>query len=171
MKKCICCGIEKELTEYYVHPQMGDGHLNKCKNCVRNYVRQRDKALRSTTEGLMADRKRGREKYYRLYQYKPHDPEIRKKSMLEYKKRYPEKQKAKNMSNSIVPPDGTEKHHWSYCEEHWKDVIFLSNSDHNKLHRYMIYDQERMMYRTINGILLDTREAHEKYLNSIKNLE
>lgn len=28
-KKCICCGIEKDIAEYYSHSQMADGHLNK----------------------------------------------------------------------------------------------------------------------------------------------
>jgi hypothetical protein len=31
-------------------------------------------------------------------------------------------------------------------------------------HRYLIYDEERKMYRTINNILLDTKAEHEKYI-------
>ena len=34
-KVCRDCGAEKELSEFYKHPQMADGHLNKCKVCVR----------------------------------------------------------------------------------------------------------------------------------------
>ena len=42
--------------------------------------------------------------------------------------------------------------------------------DHFKAHRFLVYDQERMMYRTIGGVLLDTKEAHHKYiLDYIKN--
>ena len=90
--------------------------------------------------------------------------------MQRYKDKYPEKQLAKNKASSLPKIEGFENHHWSYNKEHSLDVISLSKSEHMKLHRYMIYDQERMMYRTINGILLDTKEAHLHYYDSLKDL-
>jgi len=66
------------------------------------------------------------------------------------------------------PFEGAEKHHWSYNSEHYKDVIWLSTKDHKKAHRFIIYDQERMMYRRIDNLqLLDTKEYHEGYIKSI----
>jgi len=37
-KKCRECNIEKPLSEYYKHKEMFDGHLNKCKECVKSRV-------------------------------------------------------------------------------------------------------------------------------------
>lgn len=41
VKRCICCGEVKQVQEeFHRHARMGDGHLNKCKVCVRRYVGQ-----------------------------------------------------------------------------------------------------------------------------------
>lgn len=151
---------------------MGDGHLNKCKNCTKKDTKEHSSFLKETDPNYVEkERKRGREKYRRLYIGSGRaKPECNKRYAL----KFPEKVKAKNMSVRLKKPfDGAEKHHWSYNEEHYKDVIWLTKKEHGKAHRFIIYDQERKMYRRIDNMeLLETKERHEVYIRfCIKNKE
>jgi hypothetical protein len=40
-KRCFKCGRTLPLDEFYPHPRMADGHLNKCKSCAKNDAKQR----------------------------------------------------------------------------------------------------------------------------------
>ena len=57
-KVCFKCNVDKPLSEYYKHAQMGDGHLNKCKECTKKDANQhRANNLERIRE---YDRKRGK---------------------------------------------------------------------------------------------------------------
>lgn len=166
MKKCFKCSLEKPLEEFYKHKQMLDGHLNKCKDCTKNDVKNREVLLRQNIDYIEKERERGRQKYYRLnYVNKRPSKEIQEKRRKMYRELYPEKYIAKNKCQHLKKEKKENHfHHWSYNEEHYKDVIELSIKDHNTAHRFIIYDQERKMYRTLDGILLDTKESHLEYI-------
>lgn len=40
MKKCFKCNLSKELFNFYKHPGMKDGYLNKCKECNKKDVKE-----------------------------------------------------------------------------------------------------------------------------------
>lgn len=169
-KVCFKCGVDKPLSEYYAHKKMADGHLNKCKSCTKSDVKKRSDDLSSNPEWIESERKRGREKYYRLGYKSQVRPDVQKR----YAAKYPEKKKARSAAQHMKPSiKGNHLHHWSYNEEHHKDVIEITPKQHAKAHRFIVYDQERMMYRRFdNNILLDTREAHENFIQyCIRELE
>ena len=173
MKQCFKCKEIKSIDDFYKHPQMPDGRVNKCKICNKKDVLENYKNNKIDPNFIIKERKRGREKHQRLYSGKTNK---NYKHKLNWVNKYPEKLKASRKSQSMSkykPFENAEKHHWSYNEEHYKNIIWLNGKDHKKAHRFIIYDQERFMYRRIDNLyLLDTKEKHEEYiLYKIKNEE
>src|SRR5690554_1566018 len=158
MKACFKCGAEKPLSDFYKHPKMADGHVNKCKECNKRDVYENREARKdyylvydrnrpNREERAIKDNERRRLKYAT-------DPEYRRK-ILETKALWDERNKLKRRAHCAVSNalrDGkifkptscehcgtSEKkiqaHHWSYAPEHWLDVIWLCTRCHGKEHR------------------------------------
>lgn len=150
---------------------MGDGHLNKCKCCAKSDSSKAYMEKSGDEEYKEKERSRSREKYRRLYVGTGKSDVKRNRKYLN---RYPEKEAAKNYSSNLIAPfDKAERHHWSYSEDHFKDVIWLLKKEHMKSHRFIVYDQERKMYRRFDtNELLHTKEKHHLFiLDCIKNKE
>lgn len=146
MKTCKECGIEKPMTEYYAHKEMADGHLNKCKSCVRHRV--------SIHAKNNAD-------YYKEYDKKranlPHRVEARKaylkteagklsrkKAHENYKKNYPLRKAAQIITANAIRDGRLTKQPCFICGENAQahhpdylrplDVMWLCVKHHNETH-------------------------------------
>lgn len=150
MKTCFKCGIEKPLSEFYAHPQMGDGHLNKCKQCTcRDTKKRTDKLSKTNLEWVLKERERCRMKGRRFFESGgrwERFPETLKK----YRAKYPEKTKAHNaVSNAIR--EGKMKSEPCFCgakahahhDDYSKplDVIWLCPKHHSE-HHVKLREQE-----------------------------
>jgi hypothetical protein len=171
VKTCFKCKTEKAINLFYKHPKMKDGYLGKCKECAKQDVKINIAGNYKNPDYVKKERKRNRDKYYRLsYGLLKRTPQKRRQAQEIYKKKYPEKYQAKIKAGRLIKK-GFHGHHWSYNEKHFKDIIYLLPIEHCKFHRFIVYSQPDKMYRTLNGTLLNTKKKHINYFNKIKNLE
>lgn len=89
---------------------------------------------------------------------------------IEFYERFPEKRQAKNelVAARIKAPIGYARHHWSYNLQHWRDILGIKKNQHHSFHHFIDYDEKTKMYRTKDGILLDTKEKHWAYFNELR---
>jgi len=116
-KQCFKCLSVKPLNEFYKHPQMPDGHLNKCKDCTKNDVKEN--RLAKIEYYKQYDKQRGmrpdRVEMRKLYQASDQGKQILKKLRTRYAEKNPIKRAAAIMvgnavrDRKLIKPDSCEK--------------------------------------------------------------
>ena len=84
MKTCSKCGECKPIDEFYVHTQMADGHLGKCKTCTKRDVSLNRQLSPHARE---YDRRRAKQ---------PHRMALRARVVRAWRKRHPDRMRAQN---------------------------------------------------------------------------
>jgi hypothetical protein len=185
-RTCIGCKQTKSIEMFMAHKASKGGRLVRCRECV-NSARRHSDAMRAKEDPSFLESKRRESRMrYHTRQKKietfPVDENFRrilmtteeKKSRKKqghdvYYKEFPEKWNAKNRCQRLKTKiHGNQYHHWSYNAEHYRDVIELTVFEHTNVHRFIVYDRERFMYRRYDtNELLDTREAHEAFIQHV----
>lgn len=157
-KICFKCKQVKPLSEFYAHPQMGDGHLNKCKTCAKKDIHRNYSEKSKDISYINKERERGREKYHRL----------------NYKDRYKPKFKSvllKNIAKIVrkrlgVDLTNKELHHWNYLGYNEGCAFILSRTSHKLIHKYVNARLNKFLYVN-NKIKITSQLMAYKVIKSI----
>ena len=152
-KVCFKCHRELPLTEFYRHPQMGDGHLNKCKDCTKKDVHENYERRIESPAFVEKERARGREKYKRLYAgLKRVCPHCSGKNTKH------------NLNKLGIITTGFEVHHWNY--NYSMDIFLLTPRQHKKVHAFLKFNEETQCFKYGDKILL-TKDEHRKMIQEV----
>ncbi len=136
-KQCRKCLKTKEIDDFYIHKKMADAHLNICKECIKERVRNY----------YISDIEKNRIKEHERYQRRRKDRHfVIKRNEYQKKWRTKEKRKAHETTHrklkrpnscelcgKICYPDG---HHESYTEP--LKVIWLCVPCHSRITRHKV---------------------------------
>lgn len=155
MKRCFKCQQMKPIDEFYKHSQMGDGRLNKCKECTKKDVgKNRQENLErirayDKLRGSMPHRVAARKEYAKTEAGKiAHSRALKKQKITS-----PKKTKARNaVSNALrdgrlvrlpclVCGENSEAHHPDYDRP--LDVVWLCNKHHREAHALVANDDSK----------------------------
>ncbi len=143
MKKCFICNQQKELSEFYSHKRMADGHLNKCIECTKMRERERIRnKYKTDPHWILKERARCRKK---MAIFRKKDSKSMKDLCYSnWSKRNRGKRKSQIALNNavragkIIPQKchcgkaKVEAHHEDYSKPF--DVIWLCKKHHVELH-------------------------------------
>jgi len=146
-KVCFKCKKSKPLNQFYKHPQMEDGHLNKCKECAKIDV---------------SDNYRKNKDHYREYEVKRNKTKKRKvQKFIQCKisrANNPEKRKAHGViskalkAKKIIRPDRCaicgkkdmilHAHHEDYSKP--LDVLWVCVQCHQHIHKFYKLKEQKL---------------------------
>lgn len=135
MKECFKCHTMKPLHDFYKHAQMGDGHLNKCKECAKSDAWHHRKQNIGTIRNY--DKKRSKLQHRLL---------LNTNNTKKYREKFPERHKANSAVSNALRDGKLEKQpcfccgYEDYVEAHHVDydfhlnVIWLCSAHHREIH-------------------------------------
>jgi hypothetical protein len=157
-KVCFKCNVEKSLDNFYKHPQMLDGTVNKCKDCNKKDVKLNYAEKAKDDSFIEKERIRSKEKYHRLG-YK------QKQKIWDIDKPWKNNSKYKSLRKKFKSiPSSFHLHHWCYKNEFIEDIIVIERFNHRRAHNFLKLDKENLYFIGLDGEILDTKEKHIMYL-------
>jgi hypothetical protein len=146
-KRCFKCGQRRPIGEFYKHPQMADGRLNKCRDCTREdvsknrieriaYYRQYDRHRASMPHRVSARK---------AYKETEAGKMAHKRATKAYQANRPDRKAAHITLGSairdgrvlrqpcLVCGEKAEAHHPDYSRP--LDVVWLCKEHHTEVHR------------------------------------
>ena len=145
-KTCFKCSQTKPCSEFYKHPQMGDGYLGKCKSCTKKDTFDRQAILSKDPAWVKKELARHREKSARARKLgKISDKETQKRARLSWQARNKNKRLAHSKVHSalrmgkltrkpceVCGDYKSQAHHDDYTKP--LDVMWLCPKHHGERH-------------------------------------
>ena len=133
-KVCKQCGKLLPLEDFYINNSMSDGHFNKCKECIKSNVHANYLNNLNNPEYVEKERKRGREKYYRLGYVE------RKSRTMKMTNHGSARNISRDLRKIGVNLKKKECHHWNYNFP--KSVFVMSRRAHKRIHKHLSLDMD-----------------------------
>jgi len=146
-KECFKCHRVLSIDEFYLHPYMADGHLNKCKACTRSdNLQNRRKQV---------DHYRG---YDRARSSLPHRQAKRRETLDRQSRDEPEKRNARTAAGNALRDGRIRREPCYFCGT--EDDLEMHHPDYSQPLR--VYWLCRVCHRKMDGMTKIGLVAHGK---------